>query len=69
MSKKSWTILYGNLLYKMGNYFLDRQYKHLGSSLASSISYTFAFLGVKTFVDLNALLGTELVTYERCQTG
>ena len=38
---------------------------HLGSSLTSSISYTFAFLGVKTFVDLNELLGTVLVTFKR----
>jgi len=27
MSKKQWSILYSNLLYKMGHYFLDRRYK------------------------------------------
>ena len=33
------------------------EYRAAGSSLTTSISYTFAFLGVKTFVDLNAVLG------------
>ena len=26
MSKKKWPIVYSNLLYKMGHYFLDRRY-------------------------------------------
>ena len=33
------------------------EFRAAGSSLTSSISYTFAFLGVKTFVDLNSSLG------------
>ena len=33
------------------------QYRAAGTSLSTSISYAFAFLGVKTFVDLNAVVG------------
>ena len=33
------------------------EYRATGSALTTSISYAFAFLGVKTFVDLNAAVG------------
>jgi len=33
------------------------EYRAAGSSLTTSISYAFAFMGVKTFVDLNSVLG------------
>ena len=33
------------------------EYRAVGSALTTSISYAFAFLGVKTFVDLNSVVG------------
>ena len=36
MSRKQWPILYSLLLYRMGHYFLDRQYNILKTSLSHS---------------------------------